>query len=176
MDIGPALLALDATVTIARQGALRRTPLGGLFAGPRTTTLAPDELMLDVTVPATSFRKPMAFLKFGLRKGQALSLVNVAAGFWPEASAPVFRDTRIALGAVAPTIIRAAEAERYLDGREVAATLMQEAGCIAATQASPISDFRASAEYRRELIAVLTGRALESAWRRAQPESRRKIA
>ena len=176
MDIGPALLALDVTVTIVRPGALRRAPLGALFAGPRSTTLAHDELILDVTVPATSFRKPMAFLKFGLRKGQALSLVNVAAGFWPETDAPVLRDTRIALGAVAPTIMRASEAERYLDGRDVGSPAMEDAGRIAAGEASPISDFRASAEYRRELIAVLTGRALESAWRRAQPEPRRKIA
>lgn len=176
MDIGPALLALDATVTIVRPGALRRAPLGALFAGPRSTTLAHDELILDVSVPATSFRKPLAFLKFGLRKGQALSLVNVAAGFWPDTDTPVFRDTRIALGAVAPTIMRASEAERYLDGREVASPAMEDAGRIAAGEASPISDFRASAEYRRELIAVLTGRALESAWRRAQPEPRRRIA
>jgi carbon-monoxide dehydrogenase medium subunit len=176
MDIGPALLALDVTVTIVRPGALRRAPLGALFAGPRSTTLAHDELILDVTVPATSFRKPMAFLKFGLRKGQALSLVNVAAGFWPETDAPVFRDSRIALGAVAPTIMRASEAERYLDGRDVGSPAMEDAGRIAAGEAGPISDFRASAEYRRELIAVLTGRALESAWRRAQPEPRREIA
>jgi carbon-monoxide dehydrogenase medium subunit len=77
---------------------------------------------------------------------------------------------------VAPTIMRASEAERYLDGREVGSPAMEDAGRIAAGEASPISDFRASAEYRRELIAVLTGRALESAWRRAQPEPRRKIA
>jgi len=176
MDIGPALLALDASITIARPGKLRRSSLDTFFSGPRSTTLARDELILDVTVPATSFRKPMAFLKFGLRKGQALSLVNVAAGFWPEANAPVFRDTRVALGAVAPTIMRAAEAERYLDGREVASPAMEEAGRIAAGEARPISDFRASAHYRRELIAVLTGRALESAWRRAQPAPGRKTA
>jgi carbon-monoxide dehydrogenase medium subunit len=111
-----------------------------------------------------------------LRKGQALSLVNVAAGFWPQSSVPVFRDARIALGAVAPTIIRATEAERYLDGRDVIPPAMEHAGRIAAREASPISDFRASADYRRDLIAVLTARALESAWRRAQPEAGRKTA
>jgi len=176
MDIGPALLALDATVTIAGPAGLRRAPLGNFFAGPRKANVGPQELILDVTIPAGSFCKPMAFLKFGLRKGQALALVNVAAGFWPEGDAPVFRDARIALGAVAPTIVRAPEAERYLDGRAIDTAAMTEAGRIAAGEASPISDFRASADYRRDLVAVLTSRALESARRRAQPEPARKSA
>jgi CO/xanthine dehydrogenase FAD-binding subunit len=176
MDIGPALLALDAAVTIAGPAGLRRAPLGEFFAGPRKTNVGPQELIVDVTIPAESFCKPMAFLKFGLRKGQALALVNVAAGFWTEGEAPLFRDTRIALGAVAPTIIRAWEAERALDGRTIDTAAMTEAGRIAAEAARPISDFRASADYRRELIAVLTSRALESAWRRAQPEPARQSA
>ena len=171
MDTGPALLALDAKVTVAGPGGLRRVALGGFFAGPRKTTIGRDELILDVSVPAESLGKPMAFLKFGLRKGQALALVNVAAGFIARGSPPVFHGTRIALGAVAPTVIRASEAERYLDGRTIDAQAMAAAGAIAAGEARPISDFRASASYRRELIAVLTRRALESAWRRAHTDT-----
>ena len=75
---------------------------------------------------------------------------------------------RNALGAVAPTVIRASRAEAYLDGRPITPEAMAEAGRIAATEAKPISDFRASAEYRRELVAVLTRRALASACARAE--------
>ena len=176
MDIGPALLALDAQLTIAGIAGRRRVALGAFFVGPRKTTISPGELIVDVSVPADSFRKPMAFLKFGLRKGQALALVNVAAGFFPHGSRAVFTGTRIALGAVGPTIVRAAEAERYLDGRVIKPEVMAAAGGIAAGEARPISDFRASADYRRDLVAVLTRRALEAAWQRGLAEHGRKSA
>jgi CO/xanthine dehydrogenase FAD-binding subunit len=170
MDTGPALLALDATLTLATRARRRAVPLDAFFLGPRRTVLAPDEMLLDISVPASSFGKPLSFLKFGLRKGQALALVNVAAGFCIEEGHLLFRHTRIALGAVAPTVMRATEAERYLEGRAIAAAPIHEAGLIAAREARPIDDFRASAGYRRELVAVLTRRALLAAWQRAQPE------
>ena len=75
---------------------------------------------------------------------------------------------RIALGAVAPKVIRAPQAEAYLEGRAITPEAMAEAGRVAVTDAKPISDFRASAEYRRNLVAVLTKRALEGAYALAQ--------
>ena len=111
--------------------------------------------------------KPTEFLKFGLRKGQALALVNVAASLWVDWGQHVFVAPRIGLGAVAPTVIRATRAEAYLEGHAVTPEGMAEAGRIAAGEAKPISDFRASADYRRDLIAVLTKRALENAYARA---------
>jgi CO/xanthine dehydrogenase FAD-binding subunit len=107
-------------------------------------------------------------LKFGLRKGQALALVNVAASFWVDWEKNVFLAPRIALGAVAPKVIRAPQAEAYLEGRAISPEAMAEAGRVAVGDAKPISDFRASAEYRRHLVAVLTKRALEGAWALAQ--------
>jgi CO/xanthine dehydrogenase FAD-binding subunit len=160
MDSGPSLLALDASVTIAGPGGTREIGLADLFVGPRKTCLRPDELLLDIRIPLKNFGKPTTFLKFGLRKGQALALVNVAASCWVDSRKPVFVEPRIALGAVAPTVIRALRAEAYLAGREVSSEAMAEAGRIAAGEAKPISDFRASANYRRDLIAVLTKRAL----------------
>jgi carbon-monoxide dehydrogenase medium subunit len=109
-------------------------------------------------------------MKFGLRKGQALALVNVAASFWVEGDLHTLRDVRIALGAVAPTVIRAKQAEAYLEGRPFDAVAIAEAGRIAAGEAKPISDFRASAEYRRDLVAVLVRRALEQAAEQARPK------
>lgn len=161
MDSGPALIALDAEVTVRGPSWRRRMPLSGLFVGPRKTSLRPDELLVEIVIPKANFGKPTAFHKFGLRKGQALALVNAAAGFWPNSGK--FSAARVALGAVAPTVIRAPKAEAYLEGRAISEEAMAEAGRIAATEAKPITDFRASAEYRRDLVAVLVKRALAGA-------------
>jgi len=166
MDSGPTLLALDAHVTVMGRAGQRQMPLGDLFVGPRKTSLAADELLVEIVIPTKNLGKPAAFQKFGLRKGQALALVNAAASFWIERDR--FVAPRIALGAVAPTVIRVAKAEAYLTGRAIGADAMEEAGAIAATEATPISDFRASAGYRRHLVAVLVRRALEIAQTRAK--------
>jgi len=163
MDSGPALVALDAAVTIAGPDGSRRIPLADLFVGPRRTALRFDEILVDIVIPKRNLGKPTAFFKFGLRKGQALALVNVAAAVWVDEATNSFRDPAIALGAVAPTVIRAPKAERSLAGRPASEEAMAEAGRLAVEDARPISDFRASAAYRRELIAVLTRRALARA-------------
>lgn len=163
MDSGPALVALEALVTLLGRAGRRQVPLTEFFAGPRKTVLGPAELLAEIVIPKRNLGKPADFQKFGLRKGQALALVNVAASVWLKGEQPRFVEPRIALGAVAPTVIRAPQAEAYLEGRAATPEAMAEAGRIAAGEGKPISDFRASAEYRRELIAVLTRRALEHA-------------
>ena len=175
VDSGPALVALDAVVTVASAAGERRMPLAELFAGPRKTSLKPGDLLVDVVIPKENLDKPAAFEKFGLRKGQALALVNVGASFW-VGDKSVFEAPRIALGAVAPTVIRAPKAEAYLAGRTISAEAMAEAGRIAATEAKPISDFRASADYRRDLIAVLVKRALASSLARATAKQKELVA
>lgn len=167
MDSGPVLIALEALVTVAGPDGRRQLPLGEFFAGPRKPILKSDELLLEIVIPGKNLRKPADFLKFGLRKGQALALVNVAVSFWVDGSKHAFVEPRIALGAVAPTVIRAPRAERCLEGCSINAEAMVEAGRIAAGEARPIDDFRASADYRRDLIAVLTRRALENTYARA---------
>jgi carbon-monoxide dehydrogenase medium subunit len=168
MDSGPTLMALEAMVTVMGNGARRQLPLSEFFVGPRKTILKPDELLAEIIIPKQNLGKPTHFLKFGLRKGQALALVNVAASLWVDWEKNVFLAPRIALGAVAPKVIRAPQAEAYLEGRTITPEAMAEAGRVAVGDAKPISDFRASAEYRRHLIAVLTKRALEGAYALAQ--------
>jgi carbon-monoxide dehydrogenase medium subunit len=142
--------------------------LSEFFVGPRKTALQPHELLVEVVIPTKNLGKPTHFLKFGLRKGQALALVNVAASFWADWDTGAFVEPRIALGAVAPTVIRATTAETYLEGRAISPEAMAEAGRVAVGDAKPISDFRASAGYRRDLIAVLTKRALAGAYELAK--------
>ena len=161
MDGGPVLMALEAMVTLVGPKGRRRVPLQEFFTGPRKTALAHDELLAEILIPKKNLGKPAHFLKFGLRKGQALALVNVAASLWIDRN--VFQAPRIALGAVAPTVIRATSAEAYLEGRAATPDAITEAGRVAVGDAKPISDFRASAEYRRDLIAVLVSRAIEAA-------------
>jgi carbon-monoxide dehydrogenase medium subunit len=164
MDSGPVLIALEAVITIASTSGNRQIPLSDLFVGPRKTALKYDEILVDIVIPKKNVGKPTAFLKFGLRKGQALALVNAAASFWVDEKANTFRDATVALGAVAPKVIRAPAAEKYLAGKAISEEAMAEAGRLAATDAKPITDFRASADYRRELVAVLTRRALANAY------------
>ncbi len=168
LDSGPTLVALEASVTIAGPAGSREMPLTEFFVGPRRTALKDGELLVDIVIPRKNLGKPAGFQKFGLRKGQALALVNVSASLAVDAAKQVFVEPCIALGAVAPTVIRAPKAEAYLAGKKVTAEAMAEAGRIAAGEAKPISDFRASAGYRRDLIAVLTRRSLEGALALAQ--------
>lgn len=176
MDSGPTLIALEALVTIAGPQGRRQMPLGAFFVGPRKTVLQAIELLVEIIIPKRNLGKPTHFLKSGLRKGQALALVNVAASLWLDKKKNTFTEPRIALGAVAPVVMRAIQAEAYLEGRAVTPEAMAEAGRIAAGEARPINDFRASAGYRRDLIAVLTRRALENAvlLARAQPKGMTK--
>lgn len=169
MDSGPALFALEALVTVIGAAARRQVPIAEFFLGARKTILLADELLLEIVIPRSSLGKPADFQKFGLRKGQALALVNVAAASWVDWGRNAFVAPRIALGAVAPTVVRSLEAEAFLEGRAVTPEAMAEAGRIAAEEARPISDFRASAQYRRNLVAVLTRRALANAWALAKP-------
>jgi CO/xanthine dehydrogenase FAD-binding subunit len=168
VDSGPTLIALDAIVTIAGPDGRRQLPLAAFFVGPRKTVLKPSELLVEIIIPKENVGKPAHFLKFGLRKGHALALVNVAAAFWVDWDKKTFVAPRISLGAVAPTVIHASSAEAYLEGKTITLEAMSEAGKLAVNDAKPINDFRASAAYRRDLIAVLTKRSLESAWELAQ--------
>ena len=161
LESGPGLMVLDAMVRLAGPKGRREMTIEEFFVAPRKTALMVGELLVDILIPAKNLGKPANFLKFGLRKGQALALVNVAGSLWLKDGK--ISQARIALGAVAPTAIHAARAEAFLEGKAPDAEVLEEAGRIAVGDAKPIDDFRASASYRRDLIAVLTRRVLENA-------------
>ena len=169
MDSGPTLLALDAEVRILGRQGLRTSSLSDFFVAPRKTSLSPDELLLEIIIPKKSLRKPASFIKFGLRKGQALALVNAASALWVDKNK--FKDVRIALGAVAPVVIRATRAEAVLEGQTVSKELIFEAAKIAVGEAKPINDFRASKDYRNDLIEVGARRTLQSALEASKKQS-----
>jgi CO/xanthine dehydrogenase FAD-binding subunit len=163
LDSAPPLLVLNAFLTVANVGGRRRIPIETFFVAPRCSLLTPNELLVSILIPREELGKASSFQKIGRRKALSLSLVNAAACVEIDKETRRFHRTRLALGAVAPTPIRARMAETYLNGKEVGAAAIEEAGRIAAGEASPIDDFRSSAQYRSALIEVLTRRVISEA-------------
>jgi CO/xanthine dehydrogenase FAD-binding subunit len=163
IDGAPALLALDAVVTVSDPDKRWQMPLQELLLEPHCSALAPDEVLLEIVIPAGNLGKASSFEKYRRRKGLSLAVVNAAAAVELDAGGNRLNRVAIGLGAVAPTTIRAREAESFLTGRQVDAEALTEAAKIAAQETSPIDDFRASAQYRRDLVTVLTRRALDRA-------------
>ena len=162
-EIGPILLALDAEAEIAGPKGRRSVPVSQFHTGVRRTVLEPDELLVSVKVPAAQGRAGSHYIKLKERVKMDIAFVGVASVVELEGSDGVVKSARIALGAVAPTPIRAQEAEAKLAGQRLTDELLAEAGRLAAQAAKPISDVRASAEYRREMVDVLTRRTLKQA-------------
>lgn len=166
-DSAPSIMVLDATVTLTGPAGSREMPVADFFVGPRKTALQPGELLESIFIPKASLGKPSAFLKHGLRKGQALALVNGAAALWLDKAGNIV-EPRLALGAVAPTPLRAVETEAFLEGKSPTDSVIDEAAEIAVSECRPIDDFRASANYRRGIIKVFTQRVLKESIRIAQ--------
>jgi aerobic carbon-monoxide dehydrogenase medium subunit len=167
-DLSPCLLVLDATVMLLGSGGARELSLEQFFIGPNRTARRPDELLTRVRMPAPPPRSGTAFLKAGRRKAMEISVACVAARLTLDASGERCQEARIALGAVAPTAMRAHAAERLLEGQPAGEAAFAAAARAAAAAASPIGDVRASAAFRRHLVAVLVRRAMEISVARAR--------
>ena len=157
-DSLPALMALDARLTLAGPQGRRELPLEAFLVGVKRTALAPGELIEKIAFPAMGPRTRGAFLKLRLRKALAIAVVNVAVVVRMDGDQVA--DARIALGAVAPTVIRAREAKESLVGHPLSDEAIARAGEVAMAAVRPIDDIRGSAAYRREMVGVLVRRAL----------------
>lgn len=160
-DLVPVLLALDAMVGLTGAGGEREVALGEFLVGPGQTRRRPDEVLTRVRCSALPARSATAFLKAGRRKAMEISVVCVAARLTLEVALERCVEARIALGAVAPTAIRARAAEARLIGQTLTAEVLAAAGGAAGEECAPLSDVRASAEYRRRLVRALVPRVLE---------------
>lgn len=158
-DSAPALICYGASAHIFGPDGHRRLPLEQFFLGPGKTALQRGELLTGVTVP---FVRGAAghFLKLGRTAVGDISLMNVAVLGWPDSAAPSGSSWRIALGSVAPTVIRAPEAERLLS-LDTSPAGLEAASQAAAAAARPIDDIRATAAYRTDMVRVLTRRGVE---------------
>jgi CO/xanthine dehydrogenase FAD-binding subunit len=168
-DTAPPLLVLGAQAVVAGAGGERTIPLEEFFEGPGRIALQAGELLKAITVPQPAERSGSFYLRHTPRARMDLAVVGVAAAVTVEANGAIV-DARLALGAVAPVPLRARQAEALLAGQILTDELCREVGATAAREAEPMDDQRASAEYRRHLVDVLTRRVLRSALARARGE------
>ena len=159
-DLPPLLIALNASVKVVEYAGERIVPLEDFICGPGKTLIKRDEILAEVIIPDQS-ATGSTYIKFGLRKAGALAVVGVAVAVTVQDN--VLVDARIVMGAVAPVPMRAKDAEAKLKGQTITDTLLEQAADLAAAECKPITDLRGSAEYRREMIRVLTRRALRKA-------------
>lgn len=159
-DSIPPLMVFGAQVTLTSAHGERAVPLDEFFTGVRQTVMRKDELLTDITFPALSPESRSTFIKLGLRRAQAISVVNVA--LMVETDGQTVKHAKMAMGSVAPKVIRAHEAEKYLVGKVLNSDVIAGVGDRAAAAAIPIDDLRGSAQYRTEMVRVCTRRGLHS--------------
>jgi xanthine dehydrogenase iron-sulfur cluster and FAD-binding subunit A len=155
------LIALDAHLALLSRGGERVLPLEQFYLGVRRTALQTDELVREIRFAPLSPAQRGAFVKLGLRRAQAISVINLAVVITLDPSAVVVA-ARIALGCVAPTVVRARETEQFLVGRRLSAAVCREAGRLACDEVRPITDLRGSASYRLEALASLLAHTLQT--------------
>jgi carbon-monoxide dehydrogenase medium subunit len=153
------LMALDATLTLQSARNIRQVPLREFYTGVRKTTMLPDEMLVDISFRALDADQRGTFVKLGLRRAQAISIVNAAVLLRLEADS--VKEAIITLGATAPTIVHAPEAEAFLHGKKLSMETIAHAAELAAQAARPIDDIRGSAAYRGRMARVAVKRGLE---------------
>lgn len=167
-DITPCLIALGARLKLISPAGERIVPLEEFFTGSYKTVLGDGELLVEIQVPNPRAHSGGVYIKHALHRAIDFAVVGVAAMITLKSNVGVCQEVKIALGAVAPAPIRARKAESILKGKDLKDGLIDKAAQAAAEEAQPISDIRSSAEYRREMVKVLTRRAMSQAWEKAK--------
>jgi carbon-monoxide dehydrogenase medium subunit len=160
-ELAPALIVLGARARLLGGDGERTIPLENFFLGPGLTVIKPDEILAEIQVPNLPPRSGAVYIKHTFRKALDLAVVGVAV--MTTMDGDVLSGVKIALGAVAPTPIRAKKAEQILSGKKISDKLLQKARQAAADESSPITDVRSSAEYRRQMVNIIVARAVKQA-------------
>jgi CO/xanthine dehydrogenase FAD-binding subunit len=172
MELGSPLLVFDASVELAAKGRRRGIPLSSFVLGPGRIAAAAGELLTAVTLPAQQkrFSSGSAYLRLEYRQAMEIAVVGAAAHIAVDKRGRC-RLARVALTAVAPTCVRVPDAEEQMVGARLDDELIDRAAHTAAAAARPIDDVRASAGYRREMVAVIVARAIGRALARARDDA-----
>lgn len=160
-DSAPALLCLRARAIVASNTGTRKVNLDDFFVAPGKTSIGDDELLVEIEVPTPPAHSAGCYMRHTLREEMDIAVAGVASFLTMSPRNKKLKEVRIALGAVAPTPVRVHGAEAMLAGKAVTQRIIEEVAEKAAEEANPISDIRASAEYRREMVKVLTRRTLQ---------------
>jgi carbon-monoxide dehydrogenase medium subunit len=161
----PTLMAMGAQVTLVSPKGQRQMSLDRFFKGPQLTEIQQGEVLTAIHVPVPPEGSGAAYLHISARGKVDISAVCV--GVQVTMKGETCQETRIILGAVAPTPMRAIKAEKVVTGNPITEALLQNAGLEASKECAPITDMRATAEYRRMMVAVLTARAIDESRKRA---------
>ena len=161
------LVALDAEIVLASVRGDRVLPLQDFYLGVRRTALAPDELLREIRFPAMRENQRGHFIKLGLRRAQAISVIDAAAVLTFDGN--MVSGAKIALGSLAPTIVRAGTAEDFLTGKTLTPEVCSEAAALACAAVSPIDDVRGTATYRLQTLQNLLAHTLEELGRGEPP-------
>ncbi len=173
-DTAPGLIVQGAKVKIAGPNGRRTMLVENFMTGPGRTTLETGEFVTGIHVPVPPPRTGSAYVRHTPRGAMDIAMVGVGAAVTLAPRNRACQDVRIVLGAVAPTPLRAKAAERMLKGQPLTEGLIAEAAEMAASEARPISDVRGSADFRREMVRVLTARMVSAAYGNAQERSGNK--
>jgi carbon-monoxide dehydrogenase medium subunit len=165
-DAVPPVLSYGGKVLIAGLGGRRELPAEDFFVGPGQTVLGKGELLVEIHVPTPPVLSGAAYLRFIPREEMDIAIAGVGSFVQLDADRTRCEQARLTLAAVAPTPVRAREAETFLIGKPLNQAVMTQAGELAAKAAAPISDVRSSAAYRLEMVKVLTRRTLQKALER----------
>jgi carbon-monoxide dehydrogenase medium subunit len=167
-DSLPALLAYGAECRLIGPEGERLVPLESFLLGPGRTALRPAELLMELHLPPPPPHTGALYIKHSPRSAMDISTVGVASVVTVAGGDGVCREVRIALGAVAPTVLRARSAEALLRGQPLEAGLIQQVARAATEDARPIDDIRGTSRHRRAIVEALTGRTLQMAIQMAQ--------
>jgi aerobic carbon-monoxide dehydrogenase medium subunit len=162
-DTLPALIAYGAECRLIGPEGERLMPLESFLLAPGRTALRPAELLLELRLPPQPPHTGALYIKHSPRSAMDISAVGVASAITVEGRDGVCQEVRIALGAAAPTVLRARSAEALLRGQRIDAALIQQAARAAMEEARPIADIRGTARHRLAIVEALTGRTLRSA-------------
>ncbi len=154
------LMALDASVTLKSIRGERKVKLEDFYTGVRKSVMQPDEMLVDIAFKSLSANQRGTFVKVALRRAQAISVVNLSIILTLDSD--TIKQAVITLGAVAPKIIHAMQAETYLVGKTLTDEVIAKTAELTRDAATPIDDIRGSADYRREMVRVFTIRGLKS--------------
>jgi len=172
-DSIPALIALNAKARLLGAGGERVVPVETFITAPARTVLKPGELLVEFLIDAPARHSSDAYLRFIPRNEMDIAVVGVGAALTLDLDDERTTDARIALGAVGPTPIFAAEASKSLIGKKLDAAALDNAARLATSVATPIDDMRGTAEFRRHIVGVLTRRVLTIAAERARTSEQR---
>jgi carbon-monoxide dehydrogenase medium subunit len=162
-DLVTALVALGAAVKLASRRGEAEVPVEEFLVGPKKNILARDQLITEIKIPSPPPNSGSAFLKLGKRKAMSISIASAAAALTVSGDGKVIEEIRVAMGSLAPTVVRARKFETALRGMAADPEAVKRAADLVREDIEPITDVRASAWYRKEVAGVLAARSVEGA-------------